>query len=171
LRLVPFMDLFLNQCSRHFVSPQILKNLKTPYALSWPPNKYVAELMMTRLCCWLPADPSRSHDFDSLRSIWPNYYARPKDRRWRGRGRFEIIGSGSCRLADCNSSQFQRGQIVGFKMPRIKGFKEIHTLYSPAHRKTTFPNADWKFLIHAAANCAASFHVFHKAKIGYWRCK
>ena len=46
-------------------------------------------------------------------------------------------------------------------MPRVEQHHEIHTLYSPAHRKVTFPHADWSFLIRAARNCAVAFDVIH----------
>jgi DNA-binding helix-hairpin-helix protein with protein kinase domain len=57
------------------------------------------------------------------------------------------------------------GTLVGLEMRRIKDFKEAHMLYSPAHRKTTFPHADWKFLVHTAANCAAAFETLHKSGV------
>jgi DNA-binding helix-hairpin-helix protein with protein kinase domain len=50
---------------------------------------------------------------------------------------------------------------VGIVMPRVVQHDEIHTLYSPAHRKVTFPQADWSFLIRAARNCAVAFDVIH----------
>ena len=53
------------------------------------------------------------------------------------------------------------GPTVGLLMCRVKDFKEIHALYSPAHRKTTFPRADWKFLITTAMNCAATLENLH----------
>jgi DNA-binding helix-hairpin-helix protein with protein kinase domain len=57
------------------------------------------------------------------------------------------------------------GPIVGLTMKKVKDSKEIHTLYSPAQRKATFPYADWKFLIHVAANCAAAFDIIHSHKV------
>lgn len=53
------------------------------------------------------------------------------------------------------------GPMVGFVMRRIKDHKEIHTLYSPAHRKTTFPQADWRFLVTTAINFAATLENVH----------
>src|SRR6266511_4549477 len=35
------------------------------------------------------------------------------------------------------------GPLAGFVMPRFNGYRAVHTLYSPAHRRTTFPQADW----------------------------
>jgi DNA-binding helix-hairpin-helix protein with protein kinase domain len=55
------------------------------------------------------------------------------------------------------------GPLVGFLMPRFAGYRAIHTLYSPAHRRTAFPTADWAFLIHTAMNCAAAFDALHAA--------
>jgi DNA-binding helix-hairpin-helix protein with protein kinase domain len=54
-----------------------------------------------------------------------------------------------------------RGPVRGLVMRKIKGFKEVHFLYSPAHRKTAFPHADWRFLVHTAMNCAAAFDTAH----------
>jgi len=51
--------------------------------------------------------------------------------------------------------------IKGFVMPRVSGYREVHELYGPAHRKVHFPHADWAFLIHAARNVAAAFQAIH----------
>jgi DNA-binding helix-hairpin-helix protein with protein kinase domain len=53
----------------------------------------------------------------------------------------------------------------GIVMPLMTGAKEIHVLYSPAHRRTHFPKADWHFLVRAARNCAASFSILHAADV------
>jgi DNA-binding helix-hairpin-helix protein with protein kinase domain len=55
-----------------------------------------------------------------------------------------------------------RGHLKGFLMPRVVGHREIHELYSPAHRKQQFPEADWQFLIHVARNLAAAVHMVHE---------
>ena len=47
--------------------------------------------------------------------------------------------------------------VQGFIMPRVGGYREIHSLYGPAHRKKAFPQADWSFLVHAARNLASAF--------------
>lgn len=52
-------------------------------------------------------------------------------------------------------------EIYGLIMPRVTGYREIHNLYGPAHRKRDFPRADWAFLIHAARNVAYMFDVVH----------
>jgi DNA-binding helix-hairpin-helix protein with protein kinase domain len=54
------------------------------------------------------------------------------------------------------------GRLWGVLMPLVSGHKEVHTLYSPAHRKKEFPTADWAFLIQAAMNCAIAFDAIHR---------
>ncbi len=54
------------------------------------------------------------------------------------------------------------GEVAGVLMPKVSGFREIHTLYSPKSRITTFPNAGVPFLIHAATNVARAFKVIHE---------
>lgn len=55
-----------------------------------------------------------------------------------------------------------QGQPMGLVMPKVDGHKDIHTLYSPRSRKVEFPNADWRFLIRAAANTARAFAAIHE---------
>jgi DNA-binding helix-hairpin-helix protein with protein kinase domain len=57
------------------------------------------------------------------------------------------------------------GPTVGLLMRRLRDFKELHTLYSPAHRKTTFREADWRFLVTAAMNCAAALENVHQCGV------
>ena len=61
----------------------------------------------------------------------------------------------------------QRGQATtaGVLMPRVESAREIHELYGPAHRRSEFPAADWRFLIRAARNCAAAFATLHDKSI------
>jgi DNA-binding helix-hairpin-helix protein with protein kinase domain len=54
------------------------------------------------------------------------------------------------------------GPVTGILMPKIAGCKEIHHLYSVAQRKKDYPDADWRFLAHAARNCAIAFEMIHK---------
>lgn len=61
--------------------------------------------------------------------------------------------------------QSRNSATIGIILPRIKNSKEIHELYSPAHRKLHFPRADWRFLVRAARNCAAAFTTLHDHKI------
>jgi DNA-binding helix-hairpin-helix protein with protein kinase domain/Flp pilus assembly protein TadD len=53
-------------------------------------------------------------------------------------------------------------RVVGFLMPAVNA-KEIHELYSIKSRRTHFPEADWRFLIHACINVARCFYVVHEA--------
>jgi DNA-binding helix-hairpin-helix protein with protein kinase domain len=54
-------------------------------------------------------------------------------------------------------------EVRGLIMPRVQDHLEIHHLYGPAHRKQSFPKADWSFLLHAARNVAAAFATVHSA--------
>lgn len=54
------------------------------------------------------------------------------------------------------------GNLIGFLMEKVTGYKEIHNLYSPKSRLTTFPEAYWQFLIHAATNVARAFNAIHE---------
>lgn len=53
------------------------------------------------------------------------------------------------------------GATVGFVMPRIADARGIHELYSPRARVRHFPSADFRFLIHAAANIARLVAAIH----------
>ena len=55
----------------------------------------------------------------------------------------------------------QSGQISGFVMPRVSGFREVHELSAPAHRKSSFPKADWRFLIATALNLSIAVQRLH----------
>lgn len=53
------------------------------------------------------------------------------------------------------------GKVVGFLMPKLNFGTAIHELYNPKSRRQIFPEADWRFLIAAAANLARAFAVVH----------
>ncbi len=53
------------------------------------------------------------------------------------------------------------GTVIGFLMPKISGYKPIHTLYGPKSRRAEFPDATWLFLVHAAANVARAVDNVH----------
>lgn len=55
------------------------------------------------------------------------------------------------------------GGVVGFTMPKVAGHHPVFQLYGPKLRLLDFPRADWRFLIHAAANAARAFSVVHAA--------
>jgi len=52
------------------------------------------------------------------------------------------------------------GSVVGFLMPMVAG-KEVHMVYSPAHRRQDYPKAAWDYLLHVARNIACSFETLH----------
>jgi DNA-binding helix-hairpin-helix protein with protein kinase domain len=54
------------------------------------------------------------------------------------------------------------GEPVGLLMPKFNG-RDIHRLYSPKSRRADFQRADWRFLVHAAANTARAFGAVHDA--------
>jgi DNA-binding helix-hairpin-helix protein with protein kinase domain len=58
--------------------------------------------------------------------------------------------------------QNETGETIGFLMPRLSFGTQIHELYNPASRRRRFPEADWRFLIRAAANAARAFAVVHQ---------
>lgn len=53
------------------------------------------------------------------------------------------------------------GSTLGIVIPRIRA-REIHNLYGPKDREMCFPDADWRFLVHAAKNAAAAFAKLHR---------
>jgi DNA-binding helix-hairpin-helix protein with protein kinase domain len=52
-------------------------------------------------------------------------------------------------------------EVSGLVMPKVSGHEEIHNLYSPKNRLSSFPAANWQFLIRSAANLARAFAVVH----------
>ncbi len=54
-----------------------------------------------------------------------------------------------------------RQEVAGFLMPKLDFGKAIHELYNPQSRRKIFPEADWRFLVRAAANLARAFSVVH----------
>lgn len=54
------------------------------------------------------------------------------------------------------------GRVQGLLMSKVAGYKDIHSLYGPKSRRAEFPDANWKHLIHAAANVARAFAVLHE---------
>ena len=56
-----------------------------------------------------------------------------------------------------------RGSTVvrGFLMPKVKDHHPIHHLYSPKSRAISFPETDFRFLVHTAMNLARAFDRVH----------
>ena len=55
------------------------------------------------------------------------------------------------------------GSTLGFVMPKIAGHSPVFKAYGPKLRLHEFPKADWRFLIHAAANASRAFSTVHAA--------
>lgn len=53
------------------------------------------------------------------------------------------------------------GAVWGFVMPRVGAKQDIHELYSPKSRSELFPQADFRFVVHVAANVAKAFATLH----------
>jgi DNA-binding helix-hairpin-helix protein with protein kinase domain len=55
------------------------------------------------------------------------------------------------------------GRFAGFLMTRVAGAHPLHELYAPGARKRAFPEADFRFLVRAAANAARAVAGAHRA--------
>ena len=55
------------------------------------------------------------------------------------------------------------GGLAGFVMPKLDGHRPVFQVYGPKLRLKQFPKADWRFLVHAAANAARAFAAVHAA--------
>ncbi len=54
------------------------------------------------------------------------------------------------------------GSVTGFVMAKVEGMTPVQTLYSPAHRKSEYPDRAWDFLLFAARNTASAFTALHE---------
>ncbi len=54
-------------------------------------------------------------------------------------------------------------RVRGFLMPRVAAREDAHQLYSPRSRRRAFPDADFRFIVRAAANVARAFAQVHEA--------
>jgi DNA-binding helix-hairpin-helix protein with protein kinase domain len=52
-------------------------------------------------------------------------------------------------------------RVRGFLMPRVAARENAHVLYSPKSRRQSFPHADFRFVVRAAANVARAFASLH----------
>lgn len=55
-----------------------------------------------------------------------------------------------------------RREVTGFIMPRVAAHSDAHELYSPKSRAGSFPEADFRFLVHVASNVARAFRAVHR---------
>ncbi|MGY1777090.1 hypothetical protein ACI8AV_14620 [Geodermatophilus sp. SYSU D00804] len=53
------------------------------------------------------------------------------------------------------------GRARGLLLPVVEQAKDVHNLYTPGSRRKAFPDADWRFLVHVAANLARAFAAVH----------
>jgi DNA-binding helix-hairpin-helix protein with protein kinase domain len=53
------------------------------------------------------------------------------------------------------------GRTVGFLMPRFTSRRDAHELYGPKSRADAFPQADFRFVSHVAANICRAFALVH----------
>lgn len=53
------------------------------------------------------------------------------------------------------------GEFLGFVMRLVLGYRPLHELYSPKSRRQHFPNADFRFMVHAALNVANAIGNVH----------
>src|SRR5215204_6434964 len=61
-----------------------------------------------------------------------------------------------------NASLFDQSRtFIGFTMRRVGGDKPIHQLYSPTGRKTSFPQAQYPFLVRTISNVARAVASVH----------
>lgn len=61
---------------------------------------------------------------------------------------------------------YENGNAVGFLMEKITQYEEIHLLYGTTDdRQKYFPNAEWKFMVHAALNLAIAVDTLHQKGI------
>ncbi len=57
----------------------------------------------------------------------------------------------------------RNGEFVGFTMRLVPDHRPLHDLYAPGSRKHNFPQADFRFLVRAAANVARAIASVHHA--------
>jgi DNA-binding helix-hairpin-helix protein with protein kinase domain len=54
------------------------------------------------------------------------------------------------------------GRPRGLLLPVVERGHDIHHLYTPSSRRRYFPDANWRFLVHVAANVARAFGAVHQ---------
>lgn len=57
----------------------------------------------------------------------------------------------------------RNGKFLGFRMRLVRDHKPLHELYAPGPRKQYFPQADYRFLVRAAANIARAVAEVHQS--------
>jgi DNA-binding helix-hairpin-helix protein with protein kinase domain/Tfp pilus assembly protein PilF len=103
---------------------------------------------------------------DDLKTVAKIYHEPISDEkaeklRWMANNKNESLSKIAAWITD-TLHDAPNGKTIGFLMPNVKA-KEIHELYSLKSRRVHFPEATWKFLVHAAANVARAFYNLHRA--------
>jgi DNA-binding helix-hairpin-helix protein with protein kinase domain len=57
----------------------------------------------------------------------------------------------------------RQDRVLGFIMPRAASSTQAHELYTPKSRAQTFPEEDFRFLLHVATNIVRAFGTLHQA--------
>lgn len=60
-------------------------------------------------------------------------------------------------------ARYKNGSFAGFAMKLVNGYQPIFELYSPGARKTSFPRADFRFLVRTATNVARAIASVHQS--------
>ena len=60
-------------------------------------------------------------------------------------------------------AKYPDGRFAGFVMKLVDGYKPLFELYSPGARKTSFPKADFRFLVRTASNVARAIASVHQS--------
>ena len=94
-------------------------------------------------------------------------YLKPPDEAKRGKLQVMALGTSDTltRVAawPIELVTDRQGRTLGFVMPRAASATEAHELYTPKSRARTFPEADFRFLLHVAANIVRAFGTVHQA--------
>lgn len=78
--------------------------------------------------------------------------------------RAQLAGQAPLVAFPISIARSKSGSFVGFVMKLINDHKPIHDLYSPGSRKHHFPQADYRFLVRAAANFARAVASVHQSQ-------
>lgn len=78
--------------------------------------------------------------------------------------RAQLAGQAPLVAFPLSVARSRSGSFLGFVMKLVAEHKPLHDLYAPGSRKQHFPQADYRFLVRAAANFARAVASVHYAK-------
>lgn len=78
--------------------------------------------------------------------------------------RAKLAGTAPLVAFPISVAKAKSGAFLGFVMKLVVDHKPLHDLYSPGSRKQHFPQADYRFLVRAAANFARAMASVHQSK-------